>query len=401
MSQAAEHPSGPRDAEIAERLAAAAGEGLLWIRDARIDGTNPRLLEMANLESASAWMGAKLAEVFGDTGGGIPDPAAPRVVECALRRRDAPSRTVTCHPVRLDGLDGFGGEGAHGVWLIRDVSHLREVEQELLRANKELHSANRAQASLEERLHAELAEREELLTVISHELRTPVTVIGGYNRLLLNEDVGPLTEEQRGFLDESAKSCDRLNTFIGNLLEASIQTEFGDVLEVCHGSLAGIIDDVVVLLRPLLEERDLELRIDVAPNAARARFDLLRVEQIVTNLLGNAIKYSNPGGSIEIETRRLPTESSSDRRFVELRISDSGPGVRGKDRERIFEPYVRAGDESTAGGLGLGLAICKRLVEAHGGSIACSDRPGGGARFSFTLPAGDDEPGSAQVEGGR
>jgi signal transduction histidine kinase len=228
-----------------------------------------------------------------------------------------------------------------------------------------------------------------------------VTVIGGYNRLLLNEDVGPLTEEQRGFLDESAKSCDRLNTFIGNLLEASIQTEFGDVLEVCHGSLAGIIDDVVVLLRPLLEERDLELRIDVAPNAARARFDLLRVEQIVTNLLGNAIKYSNPGGSIEIETRRLPTESSSDRRFVELRISDSGPGVRGKDRERIFEPYVRAGDESTAGGLGLGLAICKRLVEAHGGSIACSDRPGGGARFSFTLPAGDDEPGSAQVEGGR
>lgn len=396
MSRPAARPSGPAGAEIAEiakRLAAAAGEGLLLIRDGRIDGITPRLLEMANLGSASAWTGAELAEAFGDTGGGIPELGATRAVECALRRADGPSRIVICQPVWSDD------DGASGAWLIQDVTHLRTVEQELLRAEKDLHRVNRALISLQERLRAQQAEREELLTVVSHELRTPVTVIGGFNRLLLTEEVGPLTEEQRGFLEESAKSCDRLNTFIGNLLEASLQTEGGEVLEVCYGSLAGIIDHVVGLLRPLLEERDLELRVDVAPDASRARFDRLRVEQIVTNLLGNAIKYSSPGGSIEIETRRPPTRSRSERRFIELRVSDRGPGVEQEDRERIFEPYVRVGNESSAGGLGLGLAICKRLVEAHGGTIAVSDRPGGGARFSFTLPVGEDEPASADLEG--
>ncbi|MEE8509287.1 MAG: HAMP domain-containing sensor histidine kinase [Myxococcota bacterium] len=396
MSQAGECPSGPSGAEIAEiakRLAAAAGDGLLLIRDGRIDGVNPRLLEMANLGSASKWRGAELAEAFEDTGGGIPELAATGAVECALRRADGPSRIVICQPVWCDD------DGATGAWLIQDVTHLRAVEQELLRAEKDLHRVNRALTSLQERLRAHQAEREELLTVVSHELCTPLTVIGGFNRLLLTEEVGPLTEEQRGFLEESAKSCERLNTFIGNLLEASLQTEGGEVLEVCQGSLAGIIDHVVALLRPLLEERDLELRVDVAPNARHARFDRLRVEQIVTNLLGNAIKYSSPGGSIEIETRRPPTRSPSERRFVELRVSDRGPGVEHEDRERIFEPYVRVGNESSAGGLGLGLAICKRLVEAHGGRIAVSDRPGGGSRFSFTLPAGDDVPASAELEG--
>ncbi len=74
------------------------------------------------------------------------------------------------------------------------------------------------------------------------------------------------------------------------------------------------------------------------------------------------------------------------REFVELSVSDEGPGVAPEDRQRIFEPYVQAGDESHAGGLGLGLAICKRLVEAHGGTIGVRERPGGGSCFAFTLP---------------
>ena len=80
-----------------------------------------------------------------------------------------------------------------------------------------------------------------------------------------------------------------------------------------------------------------------------------------------------------------------------MSVADDGPGISPDDRERIFEPYVRAGDESDAGGLGLGLAICKRLVEAHGGVIGVSERPGGGSRFAFTLPAsGSPESGSPE-----
>ena len=104
---------------------------------------------------------------------------------------------------------------------------------------------------------------------------------------------------------------------------------------------------------------------------------------MLTNLLGNAIRYARKGSTIGIATRELRVNG---RAFVELSVSDEGPGVAPDDRERIFDPYVQAGDESHAGGLGLGLAICKRLVEAHGGTISVSERPGGGSCFAFTLP---------------
>ena len=387
MSQAAEwERSAEPDDTLVRHLAAAMSDGLAWVRNRRIEWVNARLIEMSGVQSAEVLVGVPLGDAFADTGSGRPDPTAPRAVECALTRPDGQRRTVICRPA---GLEPFA---AAEVWLIQDVTHVRQVEQELLRAGQDLHRGNRELATLRERLRSEQAEREELLTVVSHELCTPLTVIGGYNRLLLTEEVGPLTEEQRGFLEESTKSCERLNRFIGNLLAASREAKGGDVLEVCHGSLAEAIDGVLELLRPLLEDRDLRLRIDVAPDARLARFDRLRVGQILTNLVGNAIKYSSPGATIEIETRVPPPGAPSERRFVEVRVSDDGPGVEPKDRERIFEPYVRAGDEARAGGLGLGLAICRRLVEAHGGTIGVSDRPGGGARFTFTLPMGGDEP---------
>lgn len=387
MGQAAEwegivEPAG----ESLQSLAAAVPEGVAIVRGGRIAWANNRLVEMTGLRSPSALVGAVLVELLTDTGNGLPDPCGLRAVECGLRRPDGETRIVICRPAWPEsGPDP-------GLWVIEDATHVRLLERELLRMSQDLHRANREAASVREQLRAERAEREELLTVVSHELRTPVTVIGGYNRLLLAEEVGPLTEEQRGFLQESAKSCQRLNAFIGNLLEASRATRGDEVLEVCNASLARSIDDVVKLLRPLLEQRQLRLRVAVAPGADRARFDRLRLEQILTNLLGNAIKFSEPGGTIEIATRECPAPeaaAAAGLRFVEVTVADNGPGVAPEDRERIFDAYVQAGDESRAGGLGLGLAICKRLVEAHGGSIRVSERPGGGSCFSFTLPGCD------------
>jgi len=288
--------------------------------------------------------------------------------------------------------------------VIEDATHVRMLESELLGLSRKLHAGNREIASLRERLRRERAEREEMLTVVSHELRTPVTIISGYNRLLLSEEVGPLTEEQRRFVEESMKGCRRLNAFIDHLLEASRERAGDEVLEISQGSLGELVEGVTGLLQPLLEEQDLRVDLDLTSDADRARFDRVRVEQVLTNLVGNAIKYAPPGGSIEIATRRLPPPDSGERparAFVEVSVSDSGPGVREEDRRRIFDAYVQAGDQSRAGGLGLGLAVCKRLVEAHGGSIAVTDRPGGGARFAFTLPAADapgfGEPGAEAV----
>jgi signal transduction histidine kinase len=275
--------------------------------------------------------------------------------------------------------------------VIEDVTHLRTVERELLRLGQELHGANRENADLRDRLRRENDEREELLTVVSHELRTPVTIISGYNRLLLAEKIGPLNDEQRGFLAEGSKACRRLDLFIGNLLEASRQNSDGEVLEITHAGLAPVVDEVVGLLRPLFDDAKLDVRVDIAEDADRARFDRTRLEQILINLLGNAIKFSPPGAAIEISTRATSHASKGgpERPCVEFRISDEGPGVEPAYRQRIFEPYVQIGEESGAGGLGLGLAICRRLVEAHGGAISVQGRSEGGSRFTFTIPISD------------
>jgi signal transduction histidine kinase len=233
---------------------------------------------------------------------------------------------------------------------------------------------------LRARLAAELAEREELVTIVSHELRTPLTVIAGFNKLLLSERVGPLNDEQRRFLGESDRSCRRLDAFIGNLIEAARQSAREGPLELCEASLETTVRGVVQFLRPVLEERGLRAELRLAGDAARARFHPLRIEQVLTNLIGNAARYAAKGGRIEIATRLASPG------FVEVSVSDDGPGVPAEDRERIFRPWVR-GRERAEGGLGLGLAICRRLVEAHGGEIDVVEAAGGGARFRFTVPA--------------
>jgi signal transduction histidine kinase len=263
--------------------------------------------------------------------------------------------------------------------------------------SRDLHGINREVAGLRECSRRESAEREELLTVVSHELRTPVTIISGYNKLLLSEQVGALTDEQRRFLEESSKGCQRLDAFIGNLLEANRVAQDGEVLEIAHAPLDPVIEGVAGLLRPLLEDNDLKLELNLLPAADRASFDRTRLERILTNLIGNAIKFSPSGGTIEISTREVmrPGPGGVQRRSVEIRIADQGPGVAPEDRGRIFEPYVQVGEESQAGGLGLGLAICRRLIEAHGGSIAFEDRAGGGSVFVFDLPSWSDAKGDA------
>jgi signal transduction histidine kinase len=227
------------------------------------------------------------------------------------------------------------------------------------------------------------------VTVVSHELRTPLTVIAGFNKLLLSEQVGSLNAEQRRFLTESERSCRRLDAFIGNLIEAARQSAHEGPLELRDASLEGAVRSVVAFLRPLFEERGVRAELRLDPEAARARFHPLRIEQVLTNLLGNAVRYASKGGRVEVATRRLG--SGRDAR-VEVAVTDDGPGVPPADRERIFLPWVR-GRERSAGGLGLGLAICKRIVDAHGGTIGVDAVPGGGSRFAFTLAAagGPDE----------
>jgi signal transduction histidine kinase len=395
MSEAAVRQIREPGEGLLHAFANAMSDGVLLASAERVCWASERLAEMAGFESSSDLVELPLGGLFSDTGDGLPASMTRAVVECELKRVDGSVRTVVCR-----FAEGFAPTDDTTAWVIEDVTHLRTLERELLRLGQEIHAANREMAGLRERLRRESDEREELLTVVSHELRTPVTIISGYNRLLLAEKIGPLNDEQRSFLVESSKACRRLDLFIGNLMEASRQSADGEVLEITHARVAPVVDDVVGLLRPLFDDAKLEIRMDIADDVDRARFDRTRLEQILINLLGNAIKFSPPGAAIEIATCATSQTGKGgvERPCVEFRISDEGPGVAPAYRQRIFEPYVQVGEESGAGGLGLGLAICKRLVEAHGGEIWAEGRPESGSSFVFTIPVTD--PHTETSEGG-
>jgi signal transduction histidine kinase len=264
----------------------------------------------------------------------------------------------------------------------------QRLEAELLQASQELARVHRELEALRERLRCDAAERSELIDAVSHELRTPLTVIGGYHRLLLGAEVGPLNEHQRKFLEESHRSCQRLEGFLANMLAASRSAHGEVVLELGRAPLAPAIEAVAAMFEPLLSDRGLRLSVVLDPEAGSARCDPLRIEQVLANLVGNAVKFTRPAGVIEITTRaRVVPEHAWVRRWVEISVSDDGPGVAPEYRERVFEPYVQIGPGRRAGGIGLGLAICRRIVEAHGGEIRLGERDGGGCRVSFTLPA--------------
>lgn len=357
------------------QLADALSHGLLRARDGCILAANRTLETLSG--RGEGLVGLKLEDLLEDSGRGLPREGGPGNVDCILLRPGGDRREVLCRRIERSTLDDAD------TWLIEDVSHVRRLERELHRSGREQSQLNRTCEGLRERLRSERSEREELLSVVSHELRTPVTVIGGYNRLLLEEEIGPLNETQRRFLLESRKGCERLNHFIGNLIEASRAEKGAHVLELGHGPLQPVLDGVAAMFRPQLEEHRMTLSVACQGDA---RFDRLRLEQVLTNLVGNAIKFGDSGGHIEMTA--APCQAGpGGRRMLQLCVADDGPGIAEADQERIFEPYVQAGDESRGGGLGLGLAICRRLVEAHGGEIHCVSREGDGSRFSFTLPA--------------
>ena len=386
MAKPGESVSAPGPAaDWPRRMVESLSVGLLKGRGGRIAWANATLAELVGEKASRDLEGRALDTLVMDAGSGVPDwtsgSRAASAVECWLLRREKdPVTALVCSL-------GEGEVPGEGWWEIQDLAQLRALQTEVQRLSHHLLRANRELEELHARVERSTGEREELLTVVSHELRTPITVIAGFNKLLLSEKVGPLTGEQRHFLNESAKSCRRLSAFIGTLIEAARDVAGERPLELVETSLATTIEGVVAFLTPLLDERKQTLELDLDPLAARARFDPMRVEQVLTNLIGNALKHGRAGGAIRISSRPIEAAGAADRCFVEIVVSDDGPGIAEQDRERIFEPYVRAGDGSRAGGLGLGLAICKRIVEAHGGTILMTDAPGGGSRFSFTLPA--------------
>jgi len=251
-----------------------------------------------------------------------------------------------CAPIR-----NSTGEVTGAVAVLRDVTELRQTE----------------------RL------RRELTANVSHELRTPLTSIKGFAETLLD---GAMKDEEtcRRFLTIINGETDRLVNLVDDLLDLSLLESKRVTLDLKPVDLGDLVAHTVDKLRPLALTSQLTL-VQSAPSGLVVFADPDRLEQVLTNLVDNALKYTPAGGRIEVQAAEVNSE-------VEIAVNDTGNGIRPEDLPHVFERFYRADRSRTrgSGGTGLGLAIAKHIVEAHGGRISVSSRVDEGTSFKFTIP---------------
>ena len=364
-----------------EKIAAIADvvdEGLALCREGRIWWASEQMASLLGCLSSQQLIGQLICDRLIDTGAGFPRPGGGSVC-CGVRgsKVDSTPLKMHCVPVRSGEL-----------WLA-GPNESQDRDEEVAPSTAEaLTKAQLEATSLRDELARMDRERDELFAVLSHDLRTPITVIGGYNRLLLSKDVGSLNAAQKHFLKESEKSCRRLDALVRSLLEVSRDGESDLGLDIEAQDVKAAISDACDSLRPLMREKNLIAEIQVDPEAKIATFDSVRLGQVLENLLNNAIRFSPAGGKILVGSTKSTDHKGQ---FVQIYVADRGPGIAKNQRERIFKPYVRLVGKSHGSGLGLGLAICKRVVDAHGGTLWVQDEPAGGSRFTFTLPVSAED----------
>ncbi|MDQ2741336.1 MAG: DUF4118 domain-containing protein [Chloroflexota bacterium] len=217
-----------------------------------------------------------------------------------------------------------------------------------------------------------------LLSAVSHDLRTPLAAIKASATSLLLSDASWTEEEGREFLQAIDQEADRLNRLVGNLLDLS-RIEAGVLRPILDWyDIGELIEDVLPRLRHLLGDRSLEIHLQ--PGLPPVHLDLMRMEELLVNLVENAARYTPAGSLVELEVTQMGGQ-------MRLALIDHGPGVPVKLRQRIFTTFYQGRDHSDRHhGSGLGLAICRGIAQAHGGRIHVEDTPGGGATFVLLVP---------------
>jgi len=237
------------------------------------------------------------------------------------------------------------------------------------------------------------------LASAAHELKTPLAVIKGYYDLLLSGSLGKLTDKQRDILQESKESCERLVRLVSMFLNYSALESGKLVLHLRENDLRDCLSELATRWHEAFVRKHVRLDTLLNTDIPIFKFDYQKVQQTVANLLDNSLKHTPAGGHVTFraelhfwERRSVEEVQSQDRRrervqlpnCIKVSVSDSGPGIASEHHQEIFEDFVRV--DRTSSGMGLGLAIAKRLVQAHRGKIWVESEPRRGCTFTFLLP---------------
>ena len=289
--------------------------------------------------------------------------------------------------VQLESERGAGTPPEGGTQLtVQELLQEREITyRNLLAAYLKLQEVNR--------------QKTVFLASAAHELKTPLAVIKGYYDLMLTGSLGRLTDKQKDILEESKDSCERLVRLVSMFLNYSALESGKLVLQLRENDLRDCLDELAKRWSEAFQRKGVRLEATFDPSIPTFRFDYQKVQQAAANLLDNSLKHTPTGGMVTLKAaphfweRRVaavaPVEER--RRFrlprpnsVEVCVSDTGPGIAPEHHQEIFEDFVRV-DRNTSG-MGLGLAIAKRLIQAHRGKIWVESEPHGGSKFIFLLP---------------
>ncbi len=222
--------------------------------------------------------------------------------------------------------------------------------------------------------------KSEFLASMSHELRTPLNAIIGFSDVLLQGMFGEMSEKQTEYLQDILASGQHLLSLINDILDLS-KIEAGRMdLEVAVFDLPAAIDDAMLLMRERAGRRGIMLERHVDERLGEVRADQRKIKQVLLNLLSNAVKFTPEGGRIDV---RAGLANGA----VEISVADTGIGIAPEDHDAVFEEFRQVGKaEKKAEGTGLGLALCRKFVELHGGRIWVKSAIGQGSTFTFTLP---------------
>ena len=237
------------------------------------------------------------------------------------------------------------------------------------------------------------------LASAAHELKTPLAVVKGYYDLLLSNSLGKLNDKQRDILQESKDSCERLVRLVSMFLNYSTLESGKLVLHLRENDLRDCLNELTTRWSEAFQRKHVRLEVFLDPDLPIFKFDYQKVQQTVANLLDNALKHTPDGGTVTLraephfwERRSSQEPPKKDRRqersttgnAVRVSVGDTGPGIASEHHQEIFEDFVRV--DRTSSGMGLGLAIAKRLVQAHRGKIWVDSEPRRGCTFTFLLP---------------
>lgn len=325
------------------------------------------------------------------------------------RMRDASLRKVIASLLKAVDIVCHAGYKA----VLTSQMHLESITaafEALQRKHRELEEKNALLEESNERLREVDKLKSNFLATVSHELRTPLTSVIGYSEMLLEGLAGPLTDDQRAYVQTILKKGDSLLHLISGILDISKIEKGAQELVREPSRPEALVESALSAIRPQANKKKLELTVQVAPDLPLLRVDAYKIRQVLINLLGNAVKFTPAGGRVTVRVERWRPEpgapppaarrrESGHDEFVRFAVSDTGIGIPADKLERIFETFFQVDNSSTReyGGTGLGLAIVRNFVESHGGDVFVESELNRGSTFTFTLPVEPAGPSTAEA----